>query len=119
MYTPLVIVPDAGVVNGLLTQFDINMRGHGVFKHLSPQVYAPGIVPISDIQLLEGMVDFAEKYGGNPDMIELIAKWRTGASKYGLAALQLYLGVVGDPFLPVGDHVVKTSNKGMKLLDAK
>lgn len=119
MYTPLVIVPDAGVVNGLLTQFDINLRGHGVFKHLSPQVYAPGIVPISDIQLLEGMVDFAAKCGGNPDMIELIAKWRTGASKYGLAALQLYLGVVGYPFLPVGDHVVKTSNKVMKLLDAK
>lgn len=61
MYTPLVIVPDAGVVNRLLTQFDINLRGHGVFKHLSPQVYAPGIVPISDIQLIEGMVDFAAK----------------------------------------------------------
>jgi len=27
------------------------------FKHLQPQVYAPGIVPLSDIQLLEGMAD--------------------------------------------------------------
>jgi hypothetical protein len=27
MYVPLVVVPDAGVVNGLLTQFDINIRG--------------------------------------------------------------------------------------------
>ncbi len=89
-----------------------------VMFELSPQVYAPGIVPVSDIQLLEGMVDFAAKYGGNPNMIELIAKWRTGAAKYGLAALQLYLGVVGYPFLPVGDHVVKTSKKVVKLLDA-
>ena len=34
MFVPLVIVPDAGVVNGLLTQFDINVRGHKKFKHL-------------------------------------------------------------------------------------
>jgi hypothetical protein len=37
MFTPLVVVPDAGVVNGLLTQFDINLRGHEAFKHLQPQ----------------------------------------------------------------------------------
>ena len=34
MFVPLVIVPDAGVVKGLLTQFDINVRGHKKFKHL-------------------------------------------------------------------------------------
>jgi hypothetical protein len=54
----------------LLTQFDINLRGHKAFKHLQPQVYAPGIVPISDIQLLEGMADFALKFGKNPDMMD-------------------------------------------------
>ncbi len=35
MFVPLVVVPDAGVVNGLLTQFDINLRGHKAFKHFS------------------------------------------------------------------------------------
>src|SRR5260370_32575519 len=54
-FAPLVVVPDAGVPNGLLTQFDIVMRGHKMFVHLQPHVYAPGIVPVSDIQLLEGM----------------------------------------------------------------
>ncbi|GAB7143924.1 hypothetical protein AWC22_21895 [Mycobacterium riyadhense] len=53
MYAPLVIVPDAGVTNGPLAQFDINIRSVKAFKHLQPQVYAPGIVPLSDLQLLE------------------------------------------------------------------
>ncbi|ADU02036.1 MULTISPECIES: hypothetical protein [Mycolicibacterium] len=117
MYTPLVIVPDAGVVNGLLTQFDITLRGYKAFKHLSPQVYAPGIVPISDLQLLEGMADMGATWGSNPNMIELIANWRAKASKYGMASLQLYLLSSGFPFLPPSHHIVKTSSKVIKLLD--
>ncbi|GAB7146268.1 hypothetical protein [Mycobacterium riyadhense] len=117
MFAPLVVVPDAGVVNGLLTQFDINVRGYKVFKHLQPQVYAPGIVPISDIQLLEGFADVGQKYGNNPDMMDMIAKWRTGASKYGLASLQLFLLSQGAPILPISDHIFTNSGKVMELLD--
>lgn len=116
MYAPLVVVPDAGVVNGLLTQFDINVRGHKVFKHLSPQVYAPGIVPISDLQLLEGMADAGATWGNNPNMMELIANWRAKASKYGMASLQLYLLSSGFPFLPLSHHIMKNSAKVMSLL---
>ncbi|WP_262490962.1 hypothetical protein [Mycobacterium simiae] len=36
------------------------------FKHLRPQVYATGIVPLSDLQLLEGMADIGAKGGKNP-----------------------------------------------------
>ena len=115
MFVPLVIVPDAGVVNGLLTQFDINVRGHKKFKHLQPQVYAPGIVPLSDIQLLEGMADSAPKVpkflGKNPDMMQLIAAWRTAASKQGEASLQLFLLSRRAPALPVSDHIVRNSRK--------
>lgn len=118
MYTPLVVVPDAGVVNGLLTQFDIVMRGLQAFGHLQPQVYAPGIVPLSDIQLLEGMADYGARGGKNPDMMDLIAKWRTGATKYGMASLQLFLLSYGTPFLPVSDHMVRNSRKVTKMLDA-
>ena len=60
-FAPLVVVPDAGVPNGLLTQFDIVMWGYKMFVHLQPHVFAPGIVPVSDIQLLEGMADLAPK----------------------------------------------------------
>ncbi len=116
MYAPLIVVPDAGVVNGLLTQFDINIRGYKVFGHLQPQGYAPGIVPISDLQLLEGMADVGRKYGNNPDMIDLIAKWRTGASKYGLASLQLFLLSQQFPLLPLSDHIVTNSRKVIRLL---
>ncbi|WP_333890870.1 hypothetical protein [Mycolicibacterium gadium] len=120
MFTPLVVVPDAGVVNGLLTQFDINLRGHEAFKHLDPQVYAPGIVPLSDIQLLEGMADQALKVpqflSKNADMVDLIAKWRTGASKYGMASLQLFLLTRGAPALPLSNHILKNSRKVIQLL---
>jgi hypothetical protein len=119
MYAPLVIVPDAGVTNGLLAQFDINVRSVKAFKHLQPQVYAPGIVPLSDLQLLEGLADIGAKGGQNPNMMDLIAKWRTGASKYGMASLQLYLLSYGAPVLPVSDHIVKNSRMVMKLLDER
>jgi hypothetical protein len=117
MFAPLVVVPDAGVVNGLLTQFDINLRGHKAFNHLQPRVYAPGIVPISDIQLLEGMADMGLKFGKNPDMMDLIAKWRTGASKYGMASLQMFLLSQGAPALPLSDHILTNSRKVIQLLD--
>ncbi|WP_230589235.1 hypothetical protein [Mycobacterium kansasii] len=116
MYAPLIVVPDAGVVNGLLTQFDINIRDYKAFSHLQPQVYAPGIVPISDLQLLEGMADVGRKYGNNPDMIDLIAKWHTGASKYGLASLQLFLLSQQCPLLTLSDHIVTNSRKVIRLL---
>jgi hypothetical protein len=121
MFAPLVIVPDSGIPPGLLTQFDIVIRGYKVFKHLKPQVYAPGIVPLSDIQLLEGMADFAPKIpdfaGKDADMMKLIAGWRWAASKQGLASLQMVLLQRGFPVLPVSDHIVNTSAKVMKLLD--
>ncbi|AKN16967.1 hypothetical protein B586_11075 [Mycobacterium haemophilum DSM 44634] len=41
--------------------------------------------------------------------MDLIAKWRTGASQYGMASLQLYLLSYGAPILPVSDHIVKNS----------
>jgi hypothetical protein len=116
MYAPLIVVPDAGVVNGLLTQFDINIRGVKAFGHLQPQVYAPGIVPISDIQLLEGFADIGRKYGKNPDMMDMIAKWRIGASKYGLESLQLFLLSQGSPILPISEHILTNSRKVIRLL---
>lgn len=118
MYAPLVIVPDAGVVTGLLAQFDINLRSINAFKHLQPQVYAPGIVPLSDLQLLEGMADIGAKGGMNPNMVDLVAKWRTAASK-GVASLQLYLLSYGIPILPVSDHIMHNSRRVMKLLDKR
>ena len=67
-------------------------------------------------QLLEGMADIGAKGGKNPNMMDLIAKWRTGASKYGMASLQLYLLSYGAPILPVSDHIMKNSRMVMNLL---
>jgi hypothetical protein len=121
-FAPLVVVPDAGVPNGLLTQFDIVMRGHEMFAHLRPHVYAPGIVPASDIQLLEGMVDLAPKIpqfpGKDADMMKLIAGWRWAATKRGEASLQMFLVRRGFP-LPLSDHILNNSRKVIELLSKK
>ena len=94
-FVPLIVVPDVGVPHGLLTQFDIVMRGYKAFAHLQPHVYAPGIVPISDVQLLEGMADWHERCRGRRarirDMMKLIAGWRWAATKHGEASLQMFL----------------------------
>jgi hypothetical protein len=121
-FAPLVVVPDAGVPNGLLTQFDIVMRGHKMFVHLQPHVYAPGIVPVSDIQLLEGMADLAPKIqqfpGKDADMMKLIAGWRWAATKQGEASLQMFLMRRGFP-LPLSDHILNNSRKLIELLSTK
>lgn len=119
MFAPLVVVPDVGVPHGLLTQFDIVIRGYHAFKHLQPQVYVPGIVPISDIQLLEGMADLAQKIpnfpGKDPNMMKLIAGWCWAASKHGEASLQLFLLRRRFP-LPLSDHILTNSRRMIQLL---
>jgi hypothetical protein len=123
MFAPLVVVPDAGVPPGLLSQFDIVIRGYQAFKHLQPHVYAPGIVPISDIQLLEGIADRAQKIvgtvgvipGNAADMLHMISAWRTAASNQGEASLQLFLDRRGFP-VPLSDHILANSRKLDELL---
>ena len=119
MFLPLVVVPDNGIPGALLTQFDIVERGRKLFQHLQPRVYAPGIIQLSDVQLLEGMVDFAHKLaklGNKPDMLNLISSWRTAATKLGEASLQLFLLRRGMP-LPLSDHILTNSREVIQLLD--
>jgi hypothetical protein len=95
MFAPLVVVPDVGVPHGLLTQFDIVVRGLPGGQTPSAAGLSPGIVPIPDIQLLEGMADLAPKIpqfpGKDPDLMKLIAGWRWAASKHGETSLQMFL----------------------------
>jgi hypothetical protein len=85
-------------------------------------VRAPGIVPISDIQLLEGMADLALKIphfpGKNADMMQLIALWRTAATNQGEASLQMFLLRRGAPVLPLSDHILSNGRKVIHILDS-
>ena len=60
-FVPLVVIPDTGVPTGIFTHFDIIERGRKMFEHLQPHVYPAGLITVSDVQLLEGMADFAKK----------------------------------------------------------
>jgi hypothetical protein len=110
-------VPDDGVPNALLTQFDIVERGRKLLAHLQPHVYAPGIVPVSDNQLLEGMTDSGTALPRQDcDVMKLIAGWRRAATKQGEAALQFFLTPRRIP-LPLSQLIVSNAWKVIELLD--
>ena len=115
MYAPLVVVPDAGIPSALLTQVDIVDRGRKAFGHLQPQVYAPGVIQLSDVQLLEGLADWGQKLaklGNKPDMLDLIATWRRSATVIGEGSLQLFLERRGWP-RPLSDHIIQNGSKAV------
>lgn len=115
MFAPLVVVPDAGIPSALLTQFDIVNRGRKAFGHLQPQVYAPGVIQLSDLQLLEGLADWAQKLaqlGNKPDMLDLIAAWRRSATVIGEGSLQMYLARRGWP-RPLSNHIIENGSKAV------
>ncbi|OCB32796.1 hypothetical protein A9X02_24260 [Mycobacterium malmoense] len=119
-FVPLVVIPDAGVPSGLITNFDIIERGRELFAHLQPHVYPAGLITVSDVQLLEGMADFArsvpEGRGDDRNMMKLLAGWRHAVISQGDSSLQIFLHRRGFP-LPLSKHIVNNSRKAMKLLD--
>ncbi len=114
-FAPLVVVPDAGIPSALLTQFDIVNRGRQAFKDAGAQVYAPGVVQVSDVQLLEGLADWAQKLaqrGNTPDMLDMITAWRRAATVIGEGSLQLFLERRGFP-RPLSDHIIENGSKAV------
>lgn len=119
-FVPLVVVPGTGVPAGIITNFDIIERGRKMFEHLQPHVYPAGLITVSDVQLLEGMADFAKKIPSGPkddrNMMKLIAGWRRAVVAEGDSSLQIFLHRRGFP-LPLSDHILSNSRRFMKLLD--
>lgn len=119
-YVPLVVMPDTGIPAGIITNFDIIERGRKMFEHLQPHVYPAGLITVSDVQLLEGMADFAKKIPSGPkddrNMMKLIAGWRHAVVSQGDTSLQIFLHRRGFP-LPLSDHIISNSRKVLKLLD--
>lgn len=119
-FVPLVVIPDTGVPAGIITNFDIIERGRKLFGHLQPHVYPPGLITVSDVQLLEGMADFAlsvpQGPGDDRNMMKLLAGWRHAVISQGDSSLQIFLHRRGFP-LPLSRHILDNSRKVMKLLD--
>jgi hypothetical protein len=120
-FVPLVVIPDTGVPSGLITNFDIIERGRKLFEHLQPHVYPAGLITVSDVQLLEGMADFALSLptgpGDDRNMMKLLAGWRHAVISQGDSSLQIFLHRRGFP-LPLSHHILSTARKVMELLDA-
>lgn len=119
-FVPLVVMPDTGVPSGFITTFDINERGRQLFGHLQPHVYPPGLITVSDVQLLEGLADLALTVPQGPDddrnLMKLLAGWRHAVISQGDSSLQIFLHRRGFP-LPLSRHIRDNSRKVMRLLD--
>ncbi|QOW01911.1 hypothetical protein RBB84_18610 [Rhodococcus sp. D-6] len=70
-FIPLVIVPDTGLPNTTLIDYDLQVRSLPIFTEFEPHVFAPAVLTYADLQLLEGIADH---YPG--DIVELIGGWR-------------------------------------------
>ena len=83
-------------------------------------MYPPGLITVSDVQLLEGMADFAlsvpQGPGDDRNMMKLLAGWRHAVVSQGDSSLQIFLHRRGFP-LPLSKHILVNSPKVMKLLD--
>jgi hypothetical protein len=103
-----------------ISKCDKGFRGQES-AHRSPHVYPAGLMTVSDVQLLEGMADFArsvpEGPGDDRNMMKLLAGWRHAAASQGEASLQLFLHRRGFP-LPLSKHILSNSRKVIELLDA-
>ena len=91
-----------------------------MFEHLQPDVYPAGLITVSDVQLLEGMADFAKKIPSGPkddrNMMKLIAGWRRAVIAEGDSSLQIFLHRRGFP-LPLSDHILSNSRKVIDQLE--
>lgn len=119
-FVPLVVIPDTGVPTGIITNFDIVERGRKLFQHLQPHVYPAGLITVADVQLIEGMTDFAlslpQGPGTDRNMMKLLAGWRHAVVSEGDSSLQIFLHRRGFP-LPLSTHILDNSRKVMKLFD--
>jgi hypothetical protein len=119
-FVPLVVIPDTGVPTGIITNFDIVERGRRIFQYLKPHVYPPGLITVADVQLLEGIADFAvslpQMPGTDRNIMKLLAGWRHAVVSEGDSSLQIFLHRRGFP-LPLSTHILANSSKVMKLLD--
>lgn len=118
-YVPLVVMPDTGVPSGMITTFDINERGRKLFGHLQPHVYPPGLITVSDVQLLEGLADLAlsvpQGPGDDRNIMKLLAGWRHAVISQGDSSFQIFLHRRGFP-LPLSEHILDNSRRVIKLL---
>lgn len=102
IFIPLIVVPDAGIPDNPLIQADLTERSRLKLQHLQPRVYPPGVIQLSDLQLIEGISELARG-----DVVEFLGAWRTAAFKEG-DGVQTLLLKNGLP-LPMSRYIRQTS----------
>lgn len=83
-------------------------------------MYPAGLITVADVQLLEGLADFALSVplgpGQDRNLMKLLAGWRHAAVSQGDSSLQIFLHRRGFP-LPLSKHILDNSRKAIELLE--
>ncbi|GAF45560.1 hypothetical protein [Rhodococcus wratislaviensis] len=111
-FIPLVIVPDTGLPNTTLTDYDLQQRSHPIFTEFEPHVFAPAVLTRADLQLLEGIGDHYYPR----DIVELLGGWRH-------ACMRTPIPIRLDDFLeqlgiqrPISKHIERSHHALVTLL---
>lgn len=111
-FIPLVVVPDTGLPNTTLTDYDLQRRSIPIFEQFQPHVFAPAVLTQGDLQLFEGIGDH---YPG--DVIELLGGWRHQCMRN---PVPIRLNDFLDQFnikRPLSKHILRSHIALLNLLD--
>lgn len=111
-FIPTVIVPNGGLPNTEMVDFDISQHSHEMFKEFSPNVLPPSILTFADLELLEGLAEFRHS-----NIVQLMTFWRAVcASSTPPPRLQTFLEQKGLD-RPVPNHAIRTARRMYVMLD--
>lgn len=77
-FLPLIVVPEHGVPNLGTVEYDLQLRSRPIFAVTLAKVFAPTVITLSDLELLEGLAEHYQR--GGPDICEVLIRWRREAT---------------------------------------
>ncbi|WP_139791958.1 hypothetical protein [Prescottella equi] len=92
-YVPLVVVPENGVPNLDTTDLDLQLRSLPAFKRFDGHIYAPAVLTLSDLQLLEGIAEHYKMF--RIDVADIVVRWRAACMNVQPIRLQDFLEMNG------------------------
>ncbi|MFI2473451.1 hypothetical protein [Nocardia xishanensis] len=115
VFVPIIVIPDNGLPNLALTDFDFQYRSKGSLQEFDGYIYPPTILPLSSLLILEGL---AELYKGKKDITSLIVLWRKTCTNAVPVTLQSFLEMMHLP-RPISTRMLTAHRELQELLDGR
>ncbi|WP_435590771.1 hypothetical protein [Nocardia sp. bgisy118] len=115
IFVPIIVIPDNGLPNLALTDFDFQYRSKSSLQEFDGNIYPPTILPLSSLLILEGL---AELFEGRRDIAKLIVSWRRSCTNAIPVTLQSFLETLRLP-RPIPTRMLKAHRQLKELLDGR